>query len=173
MWAWTWNGSLAFCPARLTIPLRLGRAAIAATACALLSELKTVTDVTRAQQTGDPNNAVRFKDHASAGELTAEIMRQLSVLIEGGVIDLEALPASKGPNSELAGFYPCQFSATSAVCLCQIVPPSISASTCVYNRCRCLWECERQQQDQNRQPWWTLGMAPVGFSKIVVARQRW
>jgi hypothetical protein len=38
---------------------------------------------------------VRFKDDASADELRAEIMRHLGVLIEGGVIDLEALPAPK------------------------------------------------------------------------------
>jgi hypothetical protein len=42
---------------------------------------------------GDPTNPVRFKEDATADELREEIMRHLSILIEGGVIDLETLPA--------------------------------------------------------------------------------
>ena len=44
---------------------------------------------------GDPNNPVRFKDDATADELRAEIMRHLAVLVDGGILDLEALPAPK------------------------------------------------------------------------------
>jgi hypothetical protein len=44
---------------------------------------------------GDPNNPARFKDDATAEELREEIMRQLSLLTEAGLIDLEALPAPK------------------------------------------------------------------------------
>jgi hypothetical protein len=44
---------------------------------------------------GEPNNPLRVWDNASAAELHAEIMRDLGVLIEGGVIDLEALPVPK------------------------------------------------------------------------------
>jgi hypothetical protein len=44
---------------------------------------------------GDPNNPVRFMDDATVDELREEIMRHLGILIEGGVIDLEALPAPK------------------------------------------------------------------------------
>ena len=52
---------------------------------------------------GDPNNPVRFKDDASADEIRAEIMKRLAVLTSAGLIDLEALPAPKRKNSELAG----------------------------------------------------------------------
>ena len=45
---------------------------------------------------GDPSNPVRFKDDATADELRAEIMTRLEILVEAGVIDLTALPASKG-----------------------------------------------------------------------------
>ena len=43
----------------------------------------------------DPNNPMRVRDNASAADLHAEIMRHLGVLVESGVIDLEALPAPK------------------------------------------------------------------------------
>jgi hypothetical protein len=42
---------------------------------------------------GEPNTPVRFEDEATAGELHKEFLRHLSILIEGGVIDLETLPA--------------------------------------------------------------------------------
>jgi hypothetical protein len=41
---------------------------------------------------GEPNNPVRFKDHATADELREEVMRRLGILAEAGVIDLKALP---------------------------------------------------------------------------------
>jgi hypothetical protein len=44
---------------------------------------------------GEPNNPMRVWDNASAAELHAEIMRHLGILVEGGVIDLEALPVPK------------------------------------------------------------------------------
>jgi hypothetical protein len=48
---------------------------------------------------GDPNNSVRIKDDATLEELRAEMMNHLIILIEGGLIDLEALPA---PNRGIA-----------------------------------------------------------------------
>ena len=48
---------------------------------------------------GDPNNPARIKDDASIEELRAEMMKHLGILIEGGLIDLEALPA---PNRGMA-----------------------------------------------------------------------
>jgi hypothetical protein len=48
---------------------------------------------------GDPNNPVRIKDDATLEELRAEMMKHLHILIDGGLIDLEALPA---PNRGLA-----------------------------------------------------------------------
>jgi hypothetical protein len=44
---------------------------------------------------GEPNNPMRVWDNVSAAELHAEIMRHLGILVEGGVIDLEALPVPK------------------------------------------------------------------------------
>jgi hypothetical protein len=44
---------------------------------------------------GKPLNPLHFKDDATADELRAEIMRQLAVLRDAGLIDLEALPAPK------------------------------------------------------------------------------
>ena len=44
---------------------------------------------------GDRNNPVRFKDDATADELREEVMKHLTVLVDGGAIDLEALLASK------------------------------------------------------------------------------
>jgi hypothetical protein len=44
---------------------------------------------------GEPNNPMRVWDNASVAELHAEIMRHLGILVEGGVIDLEALPVPK------------------------------------------------------------------------------
>jgi hypothetical protein len=41
---------------------------------------------------GDPNNPVRIRDDASMDELRAEMMKHLGILIDGGLIDLEALP---------------------------------------------------------------------------------
>ena len=48
---------------------------------------------------GDPNNPVRIRDDASLEELRPEMMKHLGILIEGGLIDLEALPA---PNRGIA-----------------------------------------------------------------------
>jgi hypothetical protein len=48
---------------------------------------------------GDPNNTVRIRDDASLEELRAEMHKHLNILIEGGLIDLEALPA---PNRGIA-----------------------------------------------------------------------
>ena len=45
---------------------------------------------------GDPNNAVRFKDDATADELRAEIMKRLRILVSAGLIDLKALPMPDG-----------------------------------------------------------------------------
>ena len=47
----------------------------------------------------DPNAPARIRDDASLEELRAEMMKHLGILIEGGLIDLEALPA---PNRGLA-----------------------------------------------------------------------
>jgi hypothetical protein len=41
---------------------------------------------------GDPNNPARIRDGATLEELRAEMMKHLGILIEGGLIDLEALP---------------------------------------------------------------------------------
>jgi hypothetical protein len=42
---------------------------------------------------------VRIRDDATLEELRAEMMKHLGILIDGGLIDLEALPA---PNRGLA-----------------------------------------------------------------------
>jgi hypothetical protein len=47
----------------------------------------------------DPNNPVRIRDDATLEELPAEMIKHLGILIEGGLIDLEALPA---PNRGIA-----------------------------------------------------------------------
>jgi hypothetical protein len=44
---------------------------------------------------GDTNAPSRFKDDATAEELREEVMNRLTVLVDGGAIDLEALLASK------------------------------------------------------------------------------
>jgi hypothetical protein len=49
---------------------------------------------------GDPNNPVRIRDDATVEELRAEMMKHLGILIDGGPIDLEALPAPNPGNSE-------------------------------------------------------------------------
>jgi hypothetical protein len=41
---------------------------------------------------GDPNNPGRIRNDASLEELRAEMTKHLGILIEGGLIDLEALP---------------------------------------------------------------------------------
>jgi hypothetical protein len=48
---------------------------------------------------GDPNNPARIRDGATLEELRAEMHKHLNILIEGGLIDLEALPM---PNRGLA-----------------------------------------------------------------------
>ena len=48
---------------------------------------------------GDPNNPVRIRDDATMEELRAEMMKHLNILIDGGLIDLEALPV---PNRGIA-----------------------------------------------------------------------
>jgi hypothetical protein len=48
---------------------------------------------------GDPNNPVRIKDDATLEELRAEMMKHMGILIEGGLIDLDALPL---PNRGIA-----------------------------------------------------------------------
>jgi hypothetical protein len=48
---------------------------------------------------GDPNYSGRISDDATLEELRAETMKHLGILIEGGPIDLEALPA---PNRGIA-----------------------------------------------------------------------
>jgi hypothetical protein len=53
---------------------------------------------------GDPNKPVRIRDDATLEELRAEMMKHLGILIEGGLIDLEALPVpdrglANRPNS--------------------------------------------------------------------------
>jgi hypothetical protein len=48
---------------------------------------------------GDQNNPVRIRDDATLEELRAEMMKHLGILIEGGLIDLEALPV---PNRGIA-----------------------------------------------------------------------
>jgi hypothetical protein len=48
---------------------------------------------------GDPSSPMRIRDDATLEELRAEMMKHLGILIEGGLIDLEALPA---PNRGLA-----------------------------------------------------------------------
>jgi Molybdopterin-binding domain of aldehyde dehydrogenase len=44
---------------------------------------------------GDPNNPLRIREDASIEELRAEMMKHMGILIDGGVIDLEALLAEK------------------------------------------------------------------------------
>jgi hypothetical protein len=45
---------------------------------------------------GDPNKPVRMiKDDATADELRAEVLKHISILADAGVLDLEALLASK------------------------------------------------------------------------------
>jgi hypothetical protein len=44
---------------------------------------------------GDPNNPARIRDDASLEELRAEMMKHMGILIDGGLIDLEALLAEK------------------------------------------------------------------------------
>jgi hypothetical protein len=48
---------------------------------------------------GDPNNPVRIRDDATMEELRAEMMKHLNILIDGGLIDVEALPV---PNRGIA-----------------------------------------------------------------------
>ena len=54
---------------------------------------------------GEPNNPLRVFDNATTDELRAEVMKHLCRLIEGGVIDLEALPVPNGgiANQPLRG----------------------------------------------------------------------
>jgi len=40
---------------------------------------------------GVPNDPLHIRDDASADELRAEVMRRVGILVEGGVLDLEAL----------------------------------------------------------------------------------
>jgi hypothetical protein len=51
------------------------------------------------QLAGDPNNPARIRDGATLEELRAEMMKHMGILIEGGLIDLEALPV---PNRVIA-----------------------------------------------------------------------
>jgi hypothetical protein len=51
--------------------------------------------LTAVKLAGEPNNPVRFKDDATADELREEIMWHLGVLVDGGILDLEALLAPK------------------------------------------------------------------------------
>jgi hypothetical protein len=44
---------------------------------------------------GDPNNPVRIRDDATLEELRAEMHKHLNILIEGGLIALEAQLAEK------------------------------------------------------------------------------
>jgi hypothetical protein len=44
---------------------------------------------------GDPNSPMRIRDDATLEELRAEMMKHMDILIEGGLIDLEALLAEK------------------------------------------------------------------------------
>ena len=48
---------------------------------------------------GDPNNPMRIKDDATVEEIRAELMKHMGILIDGGLIDLDALPA---PNRGIA-----------------------------------------------------------------------
>jgi hypothetical protein len=48
---------------------------------------------------GDPNATTRIRDDATLEELRAEMHKHLNILIEGGLIDLEALPV---PNRGIA-----------------------------------------------------------------------
>jgi hypothetical protein len=48
---------------------------------------------------GDPNNSMRIKDDATVEEIRAELMKHMMILIDGGLIDLEALPV---PNRGIA-----------------------------------------------------------------------
>jgi hypothetical protein len=48
---------------------------------------------------GDPNNSMRIKDDATVEEIRAELMKHMMILIDGGLIDLEALPL---PNRGIA-----------------------------------------------------------------------
>jgi hypothetical protein len=47
---------------------------------------------------GDPTNPLRIREDATAGELRAEILKHLKVLVEGGTIDLEELLTLKRPT---------------------------------------------------------------------------
>jgi hypothetical protein len=41
---------------------------------------------------GDPSNALRIKDDATVVGPRDEIMRRLAALVDGGVVDLKAVP---------------------------------------------------------------------------------
>jgi hypothetical protein len=49
---------------------------------------------------GDPNNSMRIRDDATIEELPAEMVKHLKILIDGNLIDLEALPVPNRGNSE-------------------------------------------------------------------------
>ena len=51
---------------------------------------------------GDPNSPMRIRDDATLGELRAEMMKHMGILIEGGLIDLEGTAGGEASNSELA-----------------------------------------------------------------------
>jgi hypothetical protein len=64
------------------------------------TDLKLVAPHGHAQQSAmnlvaDPNNPARFASDATADELRQEIMYHVGVLVDGGVLDLEALLAPK------------------------------------------------------------------------------
>ena len=62
--------------------------------------------LTAVKLAGDPNNPVRIRDDASGDEIRAELMKHMDILIDGGLIDLEALLAerrrTKDPNKIIA-----------------------------------------------------------------------
>ena len=64
-----------------------------ASAIAALATPYRHSKLTAVKLAGDPNNPARIRDDASLEELRAEMMKHLGILIDGGLIDLEALPA--------------------------------------------------------------------------------
>jgi hypothetical protein len=70
-----------------------------ASAIAALAAPYRHSKLTAVKLAGDPNNPARIKEDATLEELRADMMKHLHILIDGGLIDLEALPA---PNRGLA-----------------------------------------------------------------------
>ena len=59
--------------------------------CQMVPPPTKCTATSLSQRSSDPNNPMRIRDDATADVLRAEIMKNLKVLVEGGIIDPEEL----------------------------------------------------------------------------------